>query len=136
MIIQVEGFDQNNNFITTKMNLHNKIKDLGKWANYIWYKDGIQLDNNYDDWKDNDTYEIIFNNDYISLLLKINNKDSISPLISKKNTIRELKNILSIKDNIYFKHNKLKDNKTLEYYNINNMDMLIVISNRSIYATI
>jgi len=123
MIIHVEGFDQNNNFITTKINLNNK-KDLDKWACYNWYKDGVQLDNNYDDWIDNDTYEIIFNNDYISLLLKINNKNIISPLISKKNTIRELKNILSIKDNIYFNREKLKDNKTIEFYNINNMDKL------------
>ena len=129
MIIQVEGFDQYNNFINKNITINNqKIKDLGKWAKFFWYKDGIQLDNNYNDWKENDTYEVMFNNDYININLKINNKNIITPLISKKITIKELKNILSIKDNIYFKHIKLKDTKTLEDYNINNMDSLIINS--------
>jgi hypothetical protein len=132
MIIQVEGFDQYNNFINKNITINNqKIKDLGKWKKFFWYKDGIQLDNNYNDWKENDTYEVMFNNDYININLKINNKNIITPLISKKITIKELKNILSIKDNIYFKQNKLKDENTLEDYDINNMDnidMLIAIS--------
>ncbi len=129
MIIQVEGFDQYNNFINRNIIINNqKIKDLGKWKKFFWYKNGIQLDNNYNDWKENDTYEVMFNNDYININLKINNKNIITPLISKKITIKELKNILSIKDNIYFKQNKLKDENTLEDYDINNMDILIAIS--------
>ena len=129
MIIQVEGFDQYNNFINKNITINNqKIKDLGKWKKYFWYKDGIRLDNNYNDWNENDTYEVMFNNDYININLKINYKNIITPLISKKITIKELKNILSIKDNIYFKQNKLKDENTLEDYDINNMDMLIAIS--------
>jgi hypothetical protein len=129
MIIHVEGFDQYNNFINKTITINNqKIKDLGKWAKYFWYKDGIQLDDNYNDWKDNDMYEVMFNNDYININLKINNKNIITPLISKKITIKELKNILSIKDNIYFKQIKLKDEYTLEDYDINNMDILIAIS--------
>ncbi len=129
MIIHVEGFDQYNNLITTNIKLNNtKIKDLGKWANYYWYKDGIQLDNNYCSWKDNDSYEVIYNNDYINLNLKINNKIIMTPLVSKKITIKELKNILSIKDNIYFKQFRLKDEDTLEDYNINNMDTLAAVS--------
>lgn len=129
MIIHVEGFDQYNNFINKNITITNqKIKHLGSWAKYYWYKDGIQLDNNYNNWKENDTYEVMFNNDYININLKINNKNIITPLISKKITIKELKNILSIKDNIYFKQIKLKDENTLEDYDINNMDMLIAIS--------
>ena len=50
----------------------------------------------------------------------------MTPLICKQSTVEVLKNILSIKDNIYFKHILLKDTKTLEYYNINNMDSLII----------
>jgi hypothetical protein len=129
MIIHVEGFDQYNNFIITNIKLNNtKIKDLGGWANYYWYKDGIQLENDYCSWKDNDSYEVIFNNDYINLNLKIYNKNIITPLISKKITIKELKNILSIKDNIYFKQFRLKDEDTLEDYSINNMDTLAAVS--------
>ncbi len=137
MIIHVEGFDQNNNFIKKTINTNNKkIKDLGIWAHYDWFKDGIQLDSNYHNWNQNESYEIMFNNHYINLALKINNKNIISPLISKKNTIRELKNILSIKDNIYFKQMKLQDEKTLENYNINNMDCLSVIYNINILSAI
>ncbi len=137
MIIRVEGFDQNNNFIKKTINTNNKkIKDLGNWAHYDWFKDGIQLDSNYDNWEKNESYEIMFNNDYINLILKINNKNFISPLISKKITIRELKNILSIKDNIYFKQMKLQDEKNLQDYNITNMDCLNVIYNNNILAAV
>ena len=130
MIIHVEGFDQNNNLINYNININiknKKIKDLGKWAFYDWYKDGVQLDSEYNNWIENEHYEVIFNNNYINLNLKINNKKIISPLISKKITINELKNILSIKDNIYFKQLKLKDNQTLEHYNIDNMDSLVLL---------
>ncbi len=137
MIIHVEGFDQYNNFIKKKININNtKIKYLGNWSSYFWYKDGIQLDSNYNEWNENDTYEVIFNNDYINLKLKTNNKIIISPLLSKKITIKELKDILSIKDNIYFKQIKLKDDKTLEQYNINNMDELDILISYSTIALI
>jgi hypothetical protein len=125
MIVCIEGFDQNNNFINLNIDTKNKkIKYLGKWAHYEWYKNGIQLSRDYNDWRDDETYEVIYNNDFINLYIKINNKIIMTPLICKSSTIKELKNILSIKDNIYFKHNKLQDNNTLEDYDINNMDIL------------
>jgi hypothetical protein len=129
MIIHVEGFDQNNNFINLTINPQNKkIKHLGNFANYTWFKDGIQLSDNYNDWKDTEHYEVIFNNYYINLYIKINNKTIMTPLINRNTTIKDLKNILSIKDNIYFKQIKLKDNYTLEYYDINNLDSLNLYS--------
>jgi hypothetical protein len=129
MIIHIEGFDQNNNFINKYINIQNKkLKEMNTWGCYDWFKDGKQLDGDYSSWKENDTYEIIFNNQYINLYIKINNKLVISPLISITSTIEELKDILSIKDNIYFKQIKLQDNQTLEDYNINNMDNLITYS--------
>ncbi len=136
MIIHIEGFDQNNNFINKYINIQNKqfkelkkLKEFNKWACYDWFKDGYQLDNDYDDWKENDNYEIIFNNQYINLCIKINNKIIITPLILKTSTIEDLKNILSIKDNIYFRQIKLKDSKTLDDYDINNMETLSVVNN-------
>jgi len=130
MIIHIEGFDQNNNFINKYINIQNKkLKELKGWTCYDWFKDGFQLDDEYNDWKDNDNYEIIFNNRYINLYIKINNKLVMSPLISITSTIEELKDILSIKDNIYFKQIKLKDNKTLDDYGINNMETISVMSN-------
>ena len=129
MIIHVEGFDQNNNFINLIFNPQNKkIKHLGNFSYYTWFKDGMQLNDNYNDWEDNENYEVIFNNYFINLYIKINNKTIMTPLINRNNTIKELKNILSIKDNIYFKQIKLKDNNTLEYYDINNLDSLNLYS--------
>ena len=128
MIIHIEGFDQNNNLINFNINIKNKkIKDLGKWAHYDWYKDGMQLDNDFQDWKENEHYEVMFNNDYINLNLYNNHKLITSPLVSKSISIAELKNILSIKDNIYFKQIKLNDNKTLEDYNINHLDTIVLL---------
>ncbi len=125
MIIHIEGFDQNNNFINLNIDTKNKkIKHLGQWAHYEWFKNGIQLSSNYNDWKENEDYEVIFNHEYINLYIKINNKIIMTPLISRNITIKELKNILSIKDNIYFKHNKLEDDYTLDDYDITNMDSL------------
>jgi hypothetical protein len=125
MIINIEGFDQNNNFFNTIINTQNKkIKHLGIFSHYIWFKNGVQLNNDYNDWEDNGNYEVIFNNEYINLYIKINNNIIMTPLISKNITIKELKNILSIKDNIYFNQIKLKDNYNLEYYDINNLDSL------------
>ena len=138
MIIHIEGFDQNNNFINKKINPGTKkIKELQQWKHYDWYKDGIQLSTDYDDWIDNENYEVIYNYEYINLYIKINNNHKIimTPLICRKSTIEELKNILSIKDNIYFKQIKLNDCKTLEYYNINNMDSLSINMYNNIYSS-
>jgi hypothetical protein len=133
MIIHIEGFDQDNNLINTNININNKkIKDLGKWASFDWYKDGVLLDTNYNDWKENDEYEVMFNNNYINIIIMINKKKKLSPLISKQIKIIELKNILSIKDNIYFNKSKLQDNKTLEDYNINNMDSLVLMTSNNV----
>ena len=132
MIIYIEGFDQNNNYINKNINPHNKkIKDLTKWNCYDWYKDGIKLDDNYNDWKDNDNYEIIYNNKYINLYIYINNKIIMTPLICKSSSIEELKNILSIKDNIYFNQVKLKDENCLNDYDINNFDALTINNNNN-----
>jgi hypothetical protein len=130
MIIHMEGFDQNNNYINTTLNVGCKmIKDLGCWSCYNWYDDGIELDYNFNDWNENTTYQIMFNQEYINLIININHSKKISPLISKNSTIGEVKDILSIKDNIYFNKKNLKNNKTLNYYNISNMDLLNVHNN-------
>lgn len=135
MIIHIEGFDNNNNYITFNINPKNKkIKDLGKLSYYNWFKDGVQLNNDYNNWENNDNYEIIFNNEFINIYIQINNKLILSPLICKDISIKELKNILSIKDNIYFKQINLKDDKTLDNYNINNMDTIITHTYCSSFA--
>jgi hypothetical protein len=135
MIIHIEGFDQTNNYINTTLNVGNKmIKELGAWSFYNWYDDGIELDSEFNEWEHNVTYQIMFNQEYINLIININNSKKITPLISRNSTIGDLKDILSIKDNIYFNKINLKNNKTLNYYNINNMDLLNVHTN--IYKSI
>lgn len=125
MIIHIEGFDKNNNFINKTINTHSLcIKDMGKWAFYTWFKNGKELIPEYNDWMEGETYEVLFNNNYINIIIKFKNKDIITPLIYQDTTIRELKDILSIKDNIYFDNVKLKDNRTLCSYNITNMDTI------------
>ena len=126
----MEGFDQTNNYINTTLNVGYKmIKELGCWSCYNWYDDGIELDSNFNDWDENTTYQIMFNQEYINLIINHNHSKKISPLISKNSTIGEVKDILSIKDNIYFNKKILKDNRTLNYYNISNMDLLNVQNN-------
>jgi hypothetical protein len=128
MIIQIEGFDQNNNFIKKNIDTNNKkIKDLGKWAHYDWYADGIKLNNTFNEWEEHKMYEVIYNNDYIQIYIRLKNKMILSPLINKDLTIEELKDILSIKDNIYFFNVRLNDNNTLEDYNINNKNVLSTV---------
>ncbi len=125
MIVHIEGFDQDNNFIIDTINTNSPlIKDTGMFSYYTWYKNGNELNPNEDILEDNQNYEIIFNKDTINLYIQHNNRIIITPLVSKNLTIGELKNILSIKDNIYFNRIKLKDNKTISSYNINNMDKL------------
>jgi hypothetical protein len=133
----MEGFDQTNNYINTTLNVGCKmIKDLGSWSFFTWYDDGIELDSEFNEWAENITYQIMFNQEYINLIININNSKKITPLISRNSTIDDLKDILSIKDNIYFNKINLKNNKTLNYYNINNMDLLSVRMNTSMNTTI
>ncbi len=121
---------ENNNYINKNINPGNKqIRELKKWAHYDWYKDGIKLDDTYNNWNDKECYEIIFNKEFINLYIKIKNKIIISPLLSRNSTIEEIKNILSIKDNIYFNQIKLEDENTLDDYDVNNMDSLTIHHN-------
>ncbi len=125
MIIHIEGFNQNNEYFFKSILPNNKmICELDEFSSYEWYENDIRLDSTYNNWKDNMTYVLIFNQKMIKVFIK--NKKSIaqSPYLKPTFTIKQIKDILSIKDNIYFNNIKLKDNKTFEYYNIKNNDLL------------
>lgn len=125
MIIHIEGFNQNNNYIIDTIYVDNNITILNtKYSNYNWYYNNNILDNTYNNWINNGVYELIYKNNLIHIILFNNNKKYISPLINTKITIKELKNILSIKNNIYFNNIRLNDYKNLEDYNINHMDLI------------
>lgn len=106
--------------------------------NYIYEKFFIDIEKQnwfFDNKKINNDFKFIkgfytiyvYDNDDISFKINLNNKKITSPFLSKNLTIKEVKDILSIKDNIYFKNIKLFDNKTLNYYKINNSSELNVI---------
>ncbi len=134
MIIHIEGFNQNNEYFEQDIDItHNTpIYMLTDWADYEWYQDGEELDCMFSEWDKNTTYTLQYNkNKYIRIKYVKKNIDIISPLIPSNIRIKDLKDILSIKDNIYFHKVKLNENKTLDYYNISNMD---VLHNKHIYA--
>jgi hypothetical protein len=129
MNIHIEGFDINNNYFNLYINPKNtKIKYLNNWNNYEWYLDNELLSPYYNDWKQGIIYQLVYNSNYINVIINKNNKTIISPLIDKNTTIRELKDILSIKDNIYFHRILLQDDMSISDYNIDNMDTIYSVS--------
>ena len=138
MIIHIEGFNNMNEYFEKDISINNDpLYMLTEWSDYDWFLDGNDLDCMYNEWSKDITYTLYYNkNKYIRLRLvkhTINRElIIISPLISSDIKIKELKDILSIKDNIYFRNIKMNENKTLKQYNINNMDTLIY--GQSIYA--
>jgi hypothetical protein len=133
MLIHIQGFDKHNNFISKKIDTQSQpIEQLKKWSKYDWYYKNELLSPSYNMWKD-DTYIVSYNHHHIKLNITHHNKQILTPLISTSITIHELKDILSIKDNIFFLHSCLSNDKTLKYYNINNFDNLYVLEN--IYDT-
>ncbi len=136
MIIHIEGFDQDNEYFIKTINPFNKkISDLRDFFCYDWYDNGIQLDKDFNEWIDGHSYYVIFNVDFINFFIKYNNIIIATPLINSKLTVQKVKYILSIKDNIYFKNIRLKENKTLEYYNIKNNDILFCSNNYAVAGT-
>lgn len=89
-----------------------------------WYFNNIQINTSFKLKKGK--YSVFFSNDNISIKIKIDNKLKVLPYLSKNLKICDLKNILTIKDNIYLNEKMLSNDKTLTYYNINNNDILNV----------
>jgi hypothetical protein len=131
MIIHIEGFNHKNEYFEQDININNEpLYMLTNWSDYDWFQDGTELDCMFCEWSKDITYTLYYNkNKYIRLRLVRYNlnyeHNIISPLISTDIKVKELKDILSIKDNIYFRNTKMNETKTLKYYNINNMDTLV-----------
>jgi len=131
MIIHIEGFNHKNEYFEQEISINNTpIYMLTEWSDYDWFQDGNELDCMFCEWSKDTTYTLYYNkNKYIRLRLVRYNKfqemSIISPLVSSDIKLKDLKDILSIKDNIYFHNIKMNENKTLKHYNINNMDTLV-----------
>jgi hypothetical protein len=90
-----------------------------------WYLNGDILNDNFNKWIKGD-YVLFINNNIIEVKFLINN--NINNIYVNKNiTIKELKNILSIKNNIYIRNKLVDDNCTLNDY----LSPLIIINKLS-----
>ena len=134
MIIHIEGFNNVNEYFEQDISINNEpLYMLNEWSDYDWYQDGNEIDCMFCEWSKDTTYTLYYNkNKYVRLRIIRHNIIIVSPLISSDIKVKELKDILSIKDNIYFHNIKMNENKTLKHYNINNMDTLMC--GLSVYA--
>lgn len=138
MIILVEVLNNNNEFKTIKLDTKNKnIIDLKielsnleniSINNQVWYLNNYELDNNTNVFIKDTIYNVYFKNDTVSLTININGELKTTPHFSPNTSILEIKNILSINDNIYFRNIKLLDHKNIKYYNLNNTSILVLNS--------
>lgn len=126
MNISLEILDENNSFIyktylvtnETLYDMKNKLeKELSLPFNYqCWYLEGnIVSDNMYNEWQ-NKEYLVIIENNNIELTIQHNN-ETIDIIVDDNITIKDLKNILSIDDNIYYRNKLLNDNISVKKYN-------------------
>lgn len=120
MLITFEVLENNdiyNKVINVTGKNANDIKKYFNYKNIKIYQNTNIIDDTFNKWSNDNQYFIYIENDiYISFQLNNNS----TPYLNYNMTIKEIKNILSIKDEIFFNNVKLNDNYTLKYYNINN----------------
>jgi len=97
-------------------------------ANQLWYVNGKIVDCLFSNWHIDNKYSMFIKKEVITLFITKKNKIIQTPQLSIDMTIKDLRDILSIKDNIYFRNVKLLDNKTFKYYNINDNSNLNITS--------
>ncbi len=127
-------FIYNNQFDNYNFNVINKnCKDIiniiskkyNKLNKYIYiYENNKLLDNKFNNWNIDNNYIIIINNQFINIIVKFNNKSIKLPQLNINTKINEIKNILSIKEDIFLQNIKLKNKNTLHFYKIKNNTIL------------
>lgn len=135
MILKFDFFFKNN-FDNLNINIYNKdcyevihfiSNEYNQNLNFITiYEDNKLLSNSFLNWDITKKYFIIINAEYITIYVKVNNNKLKLPQLDINTKIIDIKNILSIKDDIFLNNIKLKDNSTLFYYNIKNNNILNV----------
>ena len=98
-----------------KNNNNISIFENNNLLNYKFYK-----------WNCNNCYLIMIDNEYINIIVKVKNKIINLPQLDINTQIYEIKNILSIKDDLFFNNRKLKDNRSLKYYQIYENNILSI----------
>ena len=129
MIIHIEVISENiyDNIILkgeSFYDIQNQIycRYMTSLDNQEWYFNDNFIDSTFK--LEQGNYTVYFFGDYISLTINNKNKIKTLPYLSTDLKICELKNILSIKDNIYLNNQMLISNKKLSDYNIKSNDIL------------
>lgn len=127
MLINLKIF-QNNilHYFNTNINNQQILKNIIFKKYNIFPQNQIWLYNNkilkYNNLQKGTYY--IYENETITLILNINGNLINTPYIPINLKVRELKDIMSINDNIYYNNIKLKETLTLEHYKIKSNNVL------------
>tara|TARA_B100001121_G_scaffold310662_1_gene343624 strand:+ start:2226 stop:2669 length:444 start_codon:yes stop_codon:yes gene_type:complete len=127
-------FFYDDNFINLNLNVNDKnCKDIIKQIstqykksikNINIYENNNLLKNTFSNWNNNSNYIIFINNDFINIIIKCKSKVIKLPQLELNTTISDIKNILSIEGDIFFKNEKLDNKCTLLFYKIINNNIL------------
>jgi hypothetical protein len=132
MYVNFEVF-KNNDIINIKLDTHNNtLKEIINYFKLLYgynidsvYENNLLLSNDFNKWDSNNEYMIILNDiEYISIKIKLHNNIINLPRLDLDTTISDIKNILSIEDDIFYMNKKLNDNYTIKDYNIINDSIL------------
>jgi hypothetical protein len=127
MKIKFDFFNQDNHDVLI-INIKNKYcKDIiyyiskkynKKISNINIYENNNKINLHFNKWVVDKKYIITINQNYINIIIKLKNKQIKLPQLNINTKIIDIKNILSFKDDIFLRYDKLDNNKTLKYYNI------------------
>lgn len=105
--------------------IYNISKKYNKSTKYInIYQDDKLLKNTFNNWDNKYNYIIFIDNSFINIIVKYNNKNIRLPQLDLNTKISEIKNILSIEEDIFFRNIRLENKNTLSSYKINNNNIL------------
>ena len=127
-------FFYDNNFIDLSLDVLNKeCKDVIKFISNEYkksikfikiYENDNLLKTSFNEWDLNSNYIIFIENTFINIIIKFKKKNIKLPQLELNTKIKEIKNILSIEGDIFFKNKKLDNNNSLSYYKINDNNIL------------
>lgn len=105
--------------------IYNISKKYNKSTKYInIYQDDKMLKKTFNNWDNKYNYVIFIDNSFINIIIKHRNKVIRLPQLDLDTKIGEIKNILSIEEDIFFRKIKLENKNTLSSYKISNNNIL------------
>lgn len=105
--------------------INNISKKYNKSTKYInIYQDDKLLKKTFNNWDNKYNYVIFIDNSFINIIIKHKNKVIRLPQLDLDTKIGEIKNILSIEEDIFFRNIKLENKNTLSSYKISNNNIL------------